>query len=210
MIKPKDADERQSSSLVAIDPETGDRTEVFLGCRLRARVSPDGRTVAYEKENAIWIGDLGGNTPPKRIIELNGASSGSPPVWSSNGKEIVISAGPRDEEDKRWTFTTLRTNADGSGRTRLEIPEADGVHDWSSDGERLLTVSSPNAEIGWHLYVMRVDGTGTRQVGTSSTLASHPMAAAFFTPTEVPKGGAASGWPISMASKVTGSSARVK
>ncbi|MEJ7637889.1 MAG: hypothetical protein WKF75_07895 [Singulisphaera sp.] len=61
---------------------------------------------------------------------------------------------------------TWRFNTDGSGATKLPIPETDEVHDWSSDGRWLVTVSDrhPPHGSGYQLYLMRPDGTDQRRL----------------------------------------------
>jgi hypothetical protein len=78
------------------------------------RVSPDGKLLAFEREDALWVLGLDPNAErtgeivaqiqkrgqvfalERRIVGLGGSSLGSPPVWSPDGKQIVISTvGPR-------------------------------------------------------------------------------------------------------------------
>ncbi len=173
--------------LMALDPNTGARADVFAGCSMRPRVSPDGQSVAFEREDALgdalnhslsgitgrkvvafepkaalWVRGLDPNAEPRRIVGLGGPSSGSPPVWSPDGKQVIISLGHREEP--RWIHKTLRFNIDGTGREELPVPPEDGVQDWSSDGRWLLTTSHRGAKIGWQLYVMRPDGTDQRRI----------------------------------------------
>ena len=96
-----------------------------------------------------------------------------PPVWSPDGKQIIIS-GERWEEP-HWFFTTLRVNSNGTGREKLAVPPEDTVHDWSPDGRWLLTASQRGAENRWQLYVMRPDGTEQRRI----TEGGHPFYARF-------------------------------
>jgi RNA polymerase sigma factor (sigma-70 family) len=148
--------------LMALDPQTGARADIFKGCSVRPRVSPDGKVVAFERKDALWVRGLDPNAEPRRIVALGGQSSGSPPVWSPDGKQIIISLGHREEP--RWIHKTLRFNVDGKGREELPIPPEDGVQDWSSDGQWLLTTSHRGAKFGWQLYVMRLDGTDQRRI----------------------------------------------
>jgi RNA polymerase sigma factor (sigma-70 family) len=149
-------------SIVAVDPKTGDRTVALDGCSIRPRLSPEGRSVAYVRGDALWVSRLAGGGEPKKILELEGRFG--QPVWSGDGKQIIMSLGKRTDDDTAWTHKTVRVNADGTGRTELTIPAEDNVQDWSADGRWLLTASSRNAEIGWQLYVMRPDGTEQRQL----------------------------------------------
>ncbi len=168
-------DRQKIGQLLAFDPRTGARQELFDGCNFRLRVSPDGRAVAFERDGAVWVRSLSRDGGPRQLFDLEGATFGAPPVWSRDGSQIVASLGRRDEVRDVWLFTTLRINVDGSGRTELKIPPEDGVQDWSADGRWLLTTSSRNAEIGWQLYVMRPDGTDLRQI----TEGGNPWAARF-------------------------------
>jgi len=157
---------KNSYSVVGIDPETREQTTVLDGCQVRPRVSPNGRTVAYSRDDALWVRSLAGGDEPKKILDLKGSTGGTPPVWSPAGRQIVISLAEKKEPQDQgpWVFETVRVNVDGSERTELPIPHEDVVLDWSSDGKWLLTASSRNAKIGWQLYVMRPDGSDQRQV----------------------------------------------
>jgi Tol biopolymer transport system component len=159
----RDADGGETVSIIAIDPETGDSTTVLDGCHLRPRISPDGRIVAFARGEALWAWGIAGGGEPVRVLDLEGTTAGSPPVWSPDSKQIIISLGTY-VKDGPWAFKTVRVNADGTGKAELGIPSEDGVHDWSADGQWLLTASSRNARIGWQLYVMRPDGSGLRQL----------------------------------------------
>jgi Tol biopolymer transport system component len=142
-------------SLIALDPQTGERTTIFDGCSMRPRVSPDGKLVAFEREDALWVRGLDPKAEPRKVIDLGGETFGSPPVWSPDGKQLIISVGRREKP----LNTTLRVNIDGTGREELAVPPEDHVQDWSADGRWLLTASRRGAKIGWQLYVMRPDGT---------------------------------------------------
>ena len=169
---------RPISSVVAVDPESGDVTKVFDSSPGRLRISPDGRRAAFvsgewwsnlppheRMRNSLWIREFAGGARPERVLYVNdGATAGDLPVWSADGKRIILSVGHRDESRKQWVYETFRINADGSGREPLGIPDQDGVQDWSPDGAWVVTTSSRNAKIGWQLYVMRPDGKDQRQL----------------------------------------------
>jgi Tol biopolymer transport system component len=95
---------------------------------------------------------------------LDGPGGGALPVWSPDGKQLILSVGTRDEARQQWVYETFQINADGSGRETLKIPARDGVQDWSPGGAWVVTTSSRNAKIGWQLYVMRPDGRDQRQL----------------------------------------------
>src|SRR5262249_5746116 len=163
------------------DPNTGARADVFDGCSMRPRVSPDGTWVALVRENgiggrrrepkaeprkvvekdlkavtrkddlrqfmrslpqavgsreptaepkkdvehALWVCGLDPKTEPRKVIDLDDSYSGAPPVWSPDGKQIIISCG-RDAKP-HWVFTTFRVNRDGTGREKLAVPPEDSV-----------------------------------------------------------------------------------
>ena len=110
----------------------------------------------------LWVRGLDPDAKPRRIVGLGGSSSGSPPVWSPDGKQLIISVGHR--EDPRWIFTTIRVTIDGKVREELAVPPEDCVHDWSPGGRWIVTVSQRGAKSGWQLYVMRPDGTDQRRI----------------------------------------------
>jgi TolB protein len=120
--------------------------------------------VAFTRDGALWTSPGVPGSEPRRILDLGGATAGSPAVWSGNGKQLIISLGKRDPKGEPWIFETLRLNADGTRREALPIPREDMVHDWSADGAWLVTSSSRNAKIGWELYVVRPDGRDVRQI----------------------------------------------
>jgi RNA polymerase sigma factor (sigma-70 family) len=148
--------------LMELDPNTGTRADVFDGCSMRPRVSPGGKSVAFERENALWVRGLDPKAEPRKVVDLSATYSADPAAWSPDGKQIVISL--TREGKPRWVNTTLRVNTDGTGREKLAVPPEDTVQDWSADGRWLLTASSRGAKFGWQLYVMRPDGTDQRRI----------------------------------------------
>ncbi len=151
-------------ALVAYEPESGKWTSVLENCGDRPRVAPDGKTIAFERDNAIWLAAVDGSVEDRRILDLGGSSGGSPPVWSGDGKRLIVSPAVRDEARDHWKFETFRFDADGANKTALDIPDTDGVHDWSRDGEWVVNVSSRNATMGWTLYLMRPSGKDERRL----------------------------------------------
>ena len=142
--------------LMAVDSMTGARTNLLDHCGMRPRVSPDGKLLAFEREDALWILGLNGNAEPRKLVELGGSSLGSPPIWSPDGKQIVISLAHAQ--------AARQVNIDGTGSVDSRVPPGDLVLDWSSDGRWLLTASHRNAKNGWVLYIMRPDGTEQRRI----------------------------------------------
>jgi len=154
--------------VVAIDPRTGAASRMLIQCKMRPRVSPDARWIAFEWDGAIWVRELEKLDEPKKVLDLEGAEFGTPPVWSPDGSKLIVSLGLRQDKKGPWRFKTVRINVDGSGREELKIPDDDGVQDWAP-GDRLVTTSSRNAEIGWELYVMKPDGSEQVQITKGGT-----------------------------------------
>ena len=101
------------------------------------RVSPDGLRVAVatedSKEAAIWIYELSGNGPPRRLT-FEGRNLS--PIWTPDGRSITFQS---DREGDRGLF---QQPADGSGAAeRLTKAEPTTTHlpeSWSPDGKTLL------------------------------------------------------------------------
>jgi Tol biopolymer transport system component len=159
--------EERFRGIIAIDPETGKWTKI-TGDGNRPRVSPDGETLIFVRENAVWNCDTKGADNPGKITDL-----GSLPLWSADGKSLVVNKG---NFDKKWTHHHWRMAADGSDAKKLPIPETDEVDDWSPDGKWFVAVSDrhPPHGRGYQLYVMRPDGTEQRRLTKGGGLNVYP------------------------------------
>jgi RNA polymerase sigma factor (sigma-70 family) len=151
--------------VVSLNPKTGGEVLVFDNVWIHPRVSPDGRTVAFLRRGApnectVWVRSVAGDEQPKRILNLEDSVGASPPVWSPDGRQIVVSRGERDEERKSWKTRTLRVNADGTDPTDLNLPSGDVVLDWSADGRWFLVFSVGESVRHWRMSVVRPDGSG--------------------------------------------------
>jgi RNA polymerase sigma factor (sigma-70 family) len=148
--------------MVAIDRETATWRTIFTGPS-HGPLSPDGRYIVCsrvlkdpgEDGAGVWVYDTQGASPPRRIFERKGE-----PFWSDGGRRVVIGVPVGERYDR---FETWRVNADGTGRTRLPIPETDLVLDCSQDGTWLATrtISGEPAHRG-RLTLVHPDGTGAR------------------------------------------------
>ncbi len=161
--------------IAAIDPETGRWRTLYKGMTLGpGRVSPDGRSFVYAslgigllgEEAGIWVHDLTGRTPPRRIFQLRGQ-----PFWVNDGRRLVIGAWAGPTPDR---FETWRVNADGSGGIRLPISEDDLVLDASRDGTWLATrTMGGDPKHRGRLTLVHQDGTGARHLTEGSEKNDH-------------------------------------
>jgi RNA polymerase sigma factor (sigma-70 family) len=158
------------AGIAAIDPETGRLRTIYKGLNLApGRVSPDGRTYLYasmgreapDDEVGIWLYDMTGKAPLKRIFERKGE-----PFWTSNGRQVVIGTPVGEKYEK---FETWRVNTDGTGRTKLPIPDTDLVLDCSDDGTWLATrtIGGEPRDRG-RLTLVHPDGTEARYLAEGS------------------------------------------
>jgi serine/threonine protein kinase/Tol biopolymer transport system component len=104
----------------------------------RPRLSPDGRRLAYRRDDALWVRDLA-RLEPVRVAGTEGAEV---PFWSPDGTWLGFTA-----EAKLW-----KIRADGSGKTVLCAQEAPGVNSggaaWLPDGRIVFnTGRSPLLEV---------------------------------------------------------------
>ena len=108
-----------------------------------ARVSPDGRWIAFAGQkaveeapdpakNAIWlIGPSGVARPLERT-----PAQGRTPAWSPDGRRIAFQS---NRESPNGFHAIFVVNADGTDVVRLTGYDRDANHpDWSPDGKRLV------------------------------------------------------------------------
>ena len=157
-------------SMAAIDPTTATWRTIYKGYDVGpGPVSPDGRYVVYSsvgrtpdpEQVGIWVYDMTGETRPRRIFERKGV-----PFWVNDGRQVIIGA-PVGAGYRK--FETWRVNADGTGRTKLPIPETDLVLDCSRDGTWLATrtIGGEPRHRG-RLTLVHPDGTGARHLTEGS------------------------------------------
>jgi Tol biopolymer transport system component len=154
--------EQRVRGIIAVDPETG-KWKKITGSGHSQRVSPDGETLIFVRDDAIWNCDTKGADNPGKISELGGL-----PIWSPDGKRLLTSQVTFAKEpgkEKSVTQTWLM-DSDGSNARKLPLPKTDEVDDWSRDGKWLVTVSDrhPPHGRGYQLYLMRPDGTRQRRL----------------------------------------------
>lgn len=116
--------------------------------------SPDGTRIAFERDYRIWVINADGTA--LHPISPSGAFDFSPD-WSPDGQWIVFSSnGPR-------SFDLFAMHSDGSERHLLAATEGTNEYDaaWSPNGRRIAySANKRNDPVGWHVSLMRADGTG--------------------------------------------------
>lgn len=153
-------DDKQVPMVLAVDPATDKWIKItdYKGA-MWPRVSPDRETLAFTnlEFKELWNCDTRGGNAPARIADVGGR-----PLWSSDGKYLIVTEETRTKETG-LEYGTFRLRADGSKDARLPLPKTHAVRDWSRDGKWLLTAShSDQKKVPSRLSVMRFDGTQER------------------------------------------------
>ena len=132
----------QFRGLILVDPENGAIKNIPGRDLESGFLSPDGRWLAtvntgaeFPENVGIWIEDVTGKTPAKRIFDRTGV-----PTWSGDGKQLVICT-----QAARGKYETYRVNSDGSDLTKLPIPQTELVVDWSTRRD-LACLVEPKAQ----------------------------------------------------------------
>ncbi|WP_084144812.1 amidohydrolase family protein [Amycolatopsis jejuensis] len=91
-------------------------------------LSPDGRHVAFAALNSLWLGDLAGGRPPRRILQTGPSRYLLGPTWSPDGRALVYA------DDRDGSFAVRRR----------EI--TDGKETVLASGGRILGALSPDGK----------------------------------------------------------------
>ena len=139
---------RAFASTVRIDPGLGLHRELFDRLVYETRVSPDGKTLAYlTDDHKLMLRPLAGGEATL-VPGLVGE-----PVWAPDSRSFLCS-------DVLETNTgTWRVSLPGLERTRLNLPKNHMVHDWSPDGQWLVSGARSADGAGSELHRMTLDGT---------------------------------------------------
>lgn len=154
---------QQPDGLIVLDLETGRTKRVFDRWIGNTRMSPDGRFVAYpnfkgeDKEQGVWIIDVGKKTEPRRVFEKAGFV-----LWSRDSRRILVT-GPE----------TWLVDLEEKKPERLKLRDTDWVLDWSADGTQLLVaIAVPAKNVADHNYAIEVvnfEGTVRRRIQEPET-----------------------------------------
>jgi len=163
----KDGAPEHIEGIVAIDPSTGKWTRIADG-GLWPRVSPDGKRLAFIRDNTpkgAWACDAQTVPTPFKSSPRRYRRSGRPTErnsWLGSLPLCRVSTAARSTGRRR--LQSGGSARDGSDPRPLPLPPLHDVEDWSPDGKWLATHRDFHAAAGAHLYVMRPDGTGQRQL----------------------------------------------
>src|SRR6266704_2984212 len=126
--------------------------------------SPDGRRIAFLRDGSIHVMNADGTG----VTRLSFTGFDSHPSWSPDGSRIVFAS-------SRTGVNAIHVmDADGTNVIQLTGDSAiDYSPSWSLDGSAIAF--QRNAPSGWpSIYVMNVDGSGLRRLGSGRTPAWSP------------------------------------
>jgi dipeptidyl aminopeptidase/acylaminoacyl peptidase len=137
-------------SSVAINAQTP-TIDQSLGMKnvSNARISPDGRLVAYQVQETNWTDNAWeteiwiANTATSEQFQLtNAKKSSSAPQWSPDGKRLAFIS---DRSDKRQLYVISPTGGEAMQITNVETGV--GGFNWSPDGRRIaFTMGDPKSK----------------------------------------------------------------
>src|SRR5206468_9043863 len=112
------------------------------------RLSPDGRRVAVELDNQIWLYDLSRDTLSRFTFE---GTANQSPGWTPDGKRIAFRSNKEGPNNLFWQL------ADGSGGLeRLATSErTQNLTSWSGDGQ-LLAFFETGGSTQRDIWVLRM------------------------------------------------------
>jgi TolB protein len=124
-----------------------------VGTRRLSFWSPDGQTVAFTRDDGIYVMNADGSGKRRRCT--------SPAEDCSGWAPLVARRTELAYQRKRGEYSDIHVvNADGSGRRRLTQR---GVQPrWSSDGRKIGFTSSRDGNL--EVYVMNADGSGRKRL----------------------------------------------
>jgi hypothetical protein len=147
-------DQLQGMAIAAVDPESGAWKRLAENSDSFA-VSPDGQTIFYSNETALWSGDSRTNANPGKVFHESGHV-----VVSPDSKSLLVTtwkskANKPDEKEA----TVWKMGIDGTSSVPIAgLAPWTFICDWSSDGRWLL------AERDQAIHLVHPDGKESRQI----------------------------------------------
>src|SRR5579863_10414716 len=139
-------------AIASIDPATGDWKPLVEDAD-QFSVTPDGQTIFFNKEGALWNGDAQKNENPGKVF----AEAGNV-VFAPDSKSMLVTTWKRREDKpEEYETTVWKMGVDGTGAVPIVDLAAWGtIRDWSSDGKWLL------AEKSLAMHLVTPDGKESR------------------------------------------------
>ncbi len=130
------------------------RLTVHEGTNIAAALSPDGRTIAFDLQGAIWTMPAAGGTARRITNELMDARQ---PSWSPDGTRIAFQA----YYATTWSIWSVKT--DGTALTQITSGAFDDREpDWSPDGARIAFSSDRSGN--YDIWVVTLTTRALRRV----------------------------------------------
>jgi hypothetical protein len=149
-------DQLKGMAIVRIDPDTG-AWKRLLDDSFTFEISPDGQTIVFSREDALWNANTGEQPNPGKVY----AESGSP-VFSPDSRSILVTSWKRKPgKEDEWEGKVTKMGIDGTNPTPLVELAGSRVCDWSPDGQWLLVERKSVIE------VVRLDGKERRPLAKS-------------------------------------------
>jgi serine/threonine-protein kinase len=122
------------------------------------RFSPEGGRIAYgaaapgRDEDDVWIYDVKAATSQRLTFE---GSDTNDPVWSSDGRQILISSTRESQIKDLYVQSASQTTG---ARLILSRPSSQWPSDWSRDGKTIVFTDVSTGPSGWDIWTVSSDG----------------------------------------------------
>src|SRR5262249_2787751 len=149
-------DQLKGMAIVRIDPETG-AWKRLLDDSFTFEISPDGQTIVFTREDALWNANTGDQPNPGKVYEESGS-----PVFSPDSRSMIVTSWKRKPgKEDEWEGKVTKMGIDGTNPTPLVELAGSLVCDWSSDGQWLLVERNSSIDM------LRLDGKERRLLAKS-------------------------------------------